>query len=97
MKGRSGPLLFVTIFTTTTIVKNRIIANRISIEMFMFVQKVFIRNWNVGVILGYSSIYNMAINIVNMKMSEGVMFSLFICWFGDNATKYANITSMPPM
>jgi len=88
--------LLVTNFTTTTMVNNRISASSNNSWMLFDRKNVFmwlICWYEIGGLIFRFLINN--IDDVNTS-NNGNVILVFVCWLGVKATKYANITNMPP-
>ena len=96
--GRRGPFELVVNFTTTTIVKRRIIAKRNRI--LVFIGRYIIVIWDIndekmeGVIIKVDDIIDRVIRDIDIIIK---LYRKGIVWFGIIDTKYENITNIPPM
>ena len=85
----------IEILTTMIIANNSSVARIKSMDLLWWAYMVVVRGWNVLFIGVIVSVNIRASVIATLTMIVMYVF-LNSCWFGDRATKYENITSMPP-
>ena len=97
IKVRKGPLDREHSFTTITIVISKI--NVIMINVYMLcVVNILINWWDFEAVIRtwLLKIINIEVRgIVTISVLNTLLF-LIVCWLGDVAVKYANITNIPP-
>jgi len=98
MNGRRGPLVSIVSFTTTIIVNRRIEASKIKVYMFDLVYREL--NLLMKVVwIGNFMFIDLVIIVRDIidKAIDRIMCIIDRFWLGTIATKYENITNMPPM
>lgn len=98
MNGRKGPLLLVTNFTTTTIVNRSNHASISNVEMlnFMYIVLRCIEKFTIIGALMFNKNIDAEMRVVEERRNKDRRES-FTCWLGIKATKYENITNIPPI
>lgn len=97
MKVRSGPLDRDDSFTTITIVISS--TSVIMIKVYMLCDVNILISWWDFVLVIKTWLFINTIDDVIGSVSKSVLNTflfLIVCWFGEVAVKYANITNIPP-
>lgn len=98
MKARKGPLERCVTFTVIIMISNNTTANRINIEMFCGWYIISVKFECVIISIGEGSIILEVRAVIMKDRVRVVKLAIEIDgWFGVSATKYENMTSIPPM
>lgn len=95
MNDRSGPLDWLEIFTTTTIVSSRTRASTRSVIGLLFEYRNSILI-DLSIVVKFDiAMDEYIIDDKKIVVNKTGFVDIMICWFGVIATKYANITNIP--
>lgn len=85
----------IEILTTMIIANNSSVARIRSMDLLWWAYMVVVRGWNV-LFIGVIVFVNTRASVIAVLTIIVMYVFLNSCWFGDRATKYENITNMPP-